>query len=775
MRSAHTEAPEVEEVASPGLADAIEAAASIEQEVEPIPAERRPCYRVYSKPWQFRDRLEEGALPPGLWWHGVKRSKRGEDEELIDRRIGRPAWKLATSETAEEGHYGLVVEILDLSGRRRVVTVDRGDLIGDGRAALAHLERCGAGIVDDRLYLGWLRQGPPERRVVTVRRVGWTDDFRSFVLPDRTLGDGVAVFADQGARRGDFKKEGEFVPWREAAALAAGNPLMMVTISAAFAAPLLGPLGLPSCGLHIVGPSGLGKTTAALVAASAWGRGVEVGGYFRTWSATVNGIEALAVERCDAPLVLDEIGAGTGAREEVEALIYRLAGGVGRARARRDGTAQHVRTWRTVVLSTGEVGLEDRLAASLPPGAKGRFLELRLGAGSLIRELNGFATVADLVRWVRGATARHYGHAGPMFVERALGLGPDELKKRYREVRLRFEARTPVEDRAANTFALLALAGELAREFDIVAWPPGAAVEAALEAWTLWRGTVGVEADEPRRAAEMLADFLARHGDARFSEVGAGREVRDRAGWWRVAKAGSPDAGAREWLFTAAGLNEALRGLPRERAIEGLIKLGIIVPPASGPHRAHALSIDGRRVRVYLVRDFPLFEFGGSSGSSGSTDATHCSTTEIPGRTVEPPTPDRWFQSGSKWFRGAVHPRGGTTWNHHGTTAVARVVPGSATSKPLSDRDFSSLEPLEPLEPPICIGGETNTSERGGGDLLDELADALDLGELDKARRLFERAIGREPVGRELGDLAMRGSRELIRAELEARARAVPA
>ena len=62
----------------------------------------------------------------------------------------------------------------------------------------------------------------------------------------------------------------------------------------------------------------------------------------------------------------------------------------------------------------------------------------------------------------------------------------------------------------------------------------------------------------PDRGPEDLravADFIARHGDSRFSVKGdTGAIVRERAGWWTDTVDG------RVYLFTAAGLREATQG-----------------------------------------------------------------------------------------------------------------------------------------------------------------------------------------------------------------------
>jgi len=71
-------------------------------------------------------------------------------------------------------------------------------------------------------------------------------------------------------------------------------------------------LGLAGCeggGLHLLGRSSTGKTTALRLAASVWGRG-ETPGFVRAWRATTNGLEGAAAGATDTVLILHELGQG---------------------------------------------------------------------------------------------------------------------------------------------------------------------------------------------------------------------------------------------------------------------------------------------------------------------------------------------------------------------------------------------------------------------------------------------------------------------------------
>jgi len=57
-------------------------------------------------------------------------------------------------------------------------------------------------------------------------------------------------------------------------------------------------------------------------------------------------------------LALDEIGVASG--REVGNVVYSIAGGVGKQRANRDGSAKVPNTWRIFILSTGEISITAR-------------------------------------------------------------------------------------------------------------------------------------------------------------------------------------------------------------------------------------------------------------------------------------------------------------------------------------------------------------------------------------------------------------------------------
>jgi hypothetical protein len=179
-----------------------------------------------------------------------------------------------------------------------------------------------------------------------------------FVLGDRVMGAAAnRVLYQPETRQVVFAVGGTVDGWHtEVAALCVGNSRLTFAVCVALAGPLLHATGDESGGVHLVGSSSTGKTTALYVAGSVWGSHA----FLRRWRATANAIDAQAAQHCDTLLVLDELAQVDS--KEAGSIAYSLANGQGKARANRTGTAKPVLNWRLLFLSAGEIGLAQHMA-----------------------------------------------------------------------------------------------------------------------------------------------------------------------------------------------------------------------------------------------------------------------------------------------------------------------------------------------------------------------------------------------------------------------------
>ena len=224
---------------------------------------------------------------------------------------------------------------------------------------------CGADARAHDLLKRFISGVRTQRLLRCVTRTGWhpAEAGAVFVLPGgEAFGRGAsnvilqAEYADADAA---YRTAGTLPGWqRDVAALAVGNDRLTLSTSASFAGPLLDLMGEPSGGLHLVGGSRIGKSTAAVVAGSVWGKPTS-DAQIRTWRSTANGLEGVAADTTDTLLVLDEMGQADA--REVGDVVYMLANESGKQRASRTGTARRRQTWRVLFLSTrrNHAGAED--------------------------------------------------------------------------------------------------------------------------------------------------------------------------------------------------------------------------------------------------------------------------------------------------------------------------------------------------------------------------------------------------------------------------------
>jgi uncharacterized protein (DUF927 family) len=209
--------------------------------------------------------------------------------------------------------------------------------------------------------VSYLNQATIKARVTIVPRTGWqtVDEKKIFALPAEGIGiDGRIILAAE-VTASHYTSYGTLQEWQNSVAkLAEAHSRARFAVASAFVSPLLALIGADGGGINLKGPSSIGKTTLLSAAASVWGRGDERG-FIRTWRGTSNGIEAAATQFSDTFLPLDEIGVASG--HEVGNVVYSIAGGIGKQRANRDGSAKTPSTWRIFILSTGEISIADKI------------------------------------------------------------------------------------------------------------------------------------------------------------------------------------------------------------------------------------------------------------------------------------------------------------------------------------------------------------------------------------------------------------------------------
>ena len=434
----------------------------------------------------------------GLWFlQKPKADEDGMEAAVKPLRLCGPFQVLAEARDAHACAWGLRLRWQDSDGVTHEETIPRELALGEGAELARILVRRGLWVAPDearrKKLVAYLASVKVADRARSVERVGWHG--AAFVLPDAAFGEvatGERAYLALDLEHA-FRVRGSVEEWqREVGVPARGNSRLSFALSSAFAAPLLGRLGMESGGFHFFGQSSKGKTTCIEAAGSVWGGPV----YRETWRATCNGLEAIALAHCDCLLILDE--QGQALPREAGEVAYLLANGMDKVRARKTLEGRPRRRWQTLFLSTGEVTLADKMreeGRTPKAGQDVRMVDIPVnpeGQDQAFETWAGFPSSKALADHLRIATRQHYGAAARVFLGRLCRLPEKELlilerrKVAWARSHLPKGADSQV-GRVVDRFALVALAGELAAEWGVVSLDLIDRLSIATSIVALWR------------------------------------------------------------------------------------------------------------------------------------------------------------------------------------------------------------------------------------------------------------------------------------------------
>ncbi|MFM8442464.1 MAG: DUF927 domain-containing protein [Methylococcus sp.] len=470
----------------------------------------------------------------------------GEKSESIERLwLSGPFTIDALARDSQQNEWARRVSFTDPDGHPHEVNIPNAALSGSGEALrsllLAHglpvstINECRRKLMDYVLF-----SDPPARARITTK-TGWHPS-GGFVLPAGTIGPsgGERVIFESELEAPPFQVKGTLGEWQQGPArLAVGNHRLIFGLSAGLAAPLLHFSHDQGFVIHWRGKStatsSTGKTTLLRLNISLQG----APDLLRYWRQTDNGLESTCESFNDCCLCLDELAQLDP--KAAAATAYLIAHGEGKARAGRAGEARPIRRWRVIVQSSGEVSLEHHMADAEKrhrSGMEVRFIELSADAGAglgMFETLHGYPDAAAFAKALTEAAAANHGAALPAWIRYLIEKRAD-LPGTIKASRAGFVGRAlaSVKEaagtvcRVCDTFALIAVAGELATEAGITGWTPGLALAAAEKLFHEWiadRGGHG--STEEAALIEQVRGFLALHGEARYVDFGRAKREDD--------------------------------------------------------------------------------------------------------------------------------------------------------------------------------------------------------------------------------------------------------
>ena len=448
-----------------------------------------------------------------------------------------------------------------------------------------------------------------------------------FILPEQSFGatNETIRLVDSSRLRLDVK--GTAGEWRfKVGRYCSGNSRLLFGISAALTPILLHRIddigrGV-SPGFHFQGLSSKGKTTILDTAGSVIG-GSKTNPYYSNWRGTVTGLEMLAKRHNNLPLMLDEIGQADP--RVLGNMIYQLATGEGASRGTKQLGLAPTPTWRTLLLSTGELRPEDKMKEARGPGSKFRGgQELRLlNIPAVVDEklgvfenLHGFETPQAFANALKQGSSQYYGSILREFLQ-LLTQHLDENVQWFREKFLKLSDELSKEGsgevpRAASHFAAVAAAGELAIKLRVFEFDPGecaAAVKKCFDAWRVGRGSTG-SSDEHLQLLQVQ-NFIQEEASGHLEDMDY--PLQDKDGNPRPRQRCTPHYGFRGytkgvkeyWVHLESFRNKVCAGYDPEAVFKLLAKKGMLVFDTN--ERTRQRSCHDGRLRFVVILHNKLF------------------------------------------------------------------------------------------------------------------------------------------------------------------------
>lgn len=240
-----------------------------------------------------------------------------------------------------------------------------------------------------------------------------------------------------------------------------GNKYLELAVVFGLSAPIINYLSemypdLTNILIHISGDSTAGKSTASMLAVSTAGNPNQLSdrSLMRKWSGTENSITALLENISGIPIVFDELSSFKG--ENLTSLAYTLTDGVGKARAKIDGSLNEPKRWNTVILSNGEASILTK--SNNNTGIKARIFEF-----SNITWTNS----AEQSESIKEVCCNSYGHILPLFIKNLFSYGTNKIIEVFEEEKKSLKDKFPnsrLKDRIVTKLAVFTTTARLLKE-----------------------------------------------------------------------------------------------------------------------------------------------------------------------------------------------------------------------------------------------------------------------------------------------------------------------
>ncbi|WP_049348665.1 DUF927 domain-containing protein [Neisseria lactamica] len=486
----------------------------------------------------FRPRPHFEIDNRGVWWINVRTDKDGDIIEAEPLLLSDPIDIIGTGQDNDGAYYRIIKFKDKITRQQKTAALPQAEIAG-GKC----WERLGfyglfieSNPTKRRKLADYLQKEGSQAAFTITDRAGWHED--SYIMPSgetitATDKDPAIIYNGDTSQAKAYQPNGELTDWQQnIARYAVGNSRLCLALGASFAAPLLSLLNEESGGFHLMGDSSDGKTTAAKVALSVWGK---PSGSLLSWSGTKIGFSNTAAARNDGLLVLDEIGQASP--HVIGDTVYSVMNGINKVQGAKQGGNRALSRWKVMMFSTGEKTPDSILKhhkGDWNAGQAARLPSIRAAAQYGIYDtLHGFEDGALLSEHISQSAEKYHGTAGRLFIQQLLD-DLEQAKQQATERMAAFMATIPELSgqarRVAKRFAIAAAALELAAP--VTGLPVGVGMAGVKKCFDEWLEANGAGKHEDRRIIEQAEDFIAQHAlGTRFMEWSDKSTNKDHAGY----------------------------------------------------------------------------------------------------------------------------------------------------------------------------------------------------------------------------------------------------
>jgi len=322
-----------------------------------------------------------------------------------------------------------------------------------------------------------------------------------------------------------FIVQGTHEDYTESVLKAAKAHPQRFAICAALAAPLAQIVGYEGGGLHLYGASGCGKSTLLQLAASVFGSGAEPGdgsqeSLIARWSSTANALEVLTAQLSGVVFCIDELGAFRASK--LNSTLYKVLSGKGQARMTSGLELAKQHKASVFMLSSGELSVEDKLRQNrenINGGIPARFPSMLMESSHMALSDESMIDTAQRMENLKEALCKNGGLIGPLFIQELLDISDSrsELENSIREQwddlveQLADYATNSIQRRVIRRFALVLLAGLLAKDMDLLPWSEEEIQDAIIFMIERWLSNVETSKSDVERGVDRFTDYLRRN------------------------------------------------------------------------------------------------------------------------------------------------------------------------------------------------------------------------------------------------------------------------